>query len=98
MSNTEVEPNLNETKKTIAGTYLCCIESFGALLGTLTSTGDSFRSLQQELGRLQVWAGKSGAHRTGRVSLDHRLRDASRVKRKVLELLNALNEELRAGK
>ncbi|KAJ5431423.1 hypothetical protein N7445_009155 [Penicillium cf. griseofulvum] len=43
-----------------------------------------------ELGRLRVWAANIGAHKTGQSSLDHRLRDASDIKRQILQLLKRL--------
>lgn len=45
---------------------------------------------QDELGRSRVWAANIGAHQTGQSSLDHRLRDASDVKKQVLQLLKRL--------
>jgi hypothetical protein len=45
---------------------------------------------QDELGRLRVWAANIGAHQTGQSSLDYRLRDASDIKRQILQLLKRL--------
>jgi hypothetical protein len=45
---------------------------------------------QDELGRFRVWAANIGAHQTGRSGLDHRLRDASDIKKQILQLLNRL--------
>lgn len=38
-----------------------------------------------------------GAHRTGRVSLDYKLREASHVHAKVIDLLTDLNRSLQEG-
>ncbi|KAI0413521.1 hypothetical protein F5X98DRAFT_366486 [Xylaria grammica] len=51
-------------------------------------------SVQDELSRFKVWAGNMGAHRTGRSSLEYRLRDASHIKSQVLRLLESLRELL----
>ncbi|KAI3322270.1 hypothetical protein HD806DRAFT_144170 [Xylariaceae sp. AK1471] len=51
-------------------------------------------SVQDELSRFKVWAGSIGAHRTGRSSLEYRLRDASHIKSQVLRLLENLSELL----
>lgn len=40
-----------------------------------------------EFGRFKVWSSNIGAHRSGRSSLDYRLRDASHIQKRVLELL-----------
>ena len=53
--------------------------------------------IADELGRLRIWCANIGAHRTGRSSLDFRLRDASNIKRRVLSLLDDLNESLNEG-
>ncbi|KAF8244869.1 ankyrin [Wilcoxina mikolae CBS 423.85] len=51
-------------------------------------------SVREDYGRLRVWAENVGAHRTGRVSLDHRLREATRMKNMVLDLLEDLRSAL----
>ncbi|KAF8536959.1 hypothetical protein BDD12DRAFT_746554, partial [Trichophaea hybrida] len=51
-------------------------------------------SVREDYGRLRVWAENVGAHRTGRVSLDHRLREATRMKNMVLDLLEDLQSAL----
>lgn len=55
-----------------------------------------FQSLQHhdvedEYGRLRVWAGNVSAHRTGRRSLEYRLRDASNLRTTVSNLLQDLS-------
>ncbi|KAI5808622.1 hypothetical protein DFH27DRAFT_233036 [Peziza echinospora] len=51
-------------------------------------------SLRDQIGRFRVWAGTAGAHRLGRVSLDHKLREASHVRERVVSLLDELLELL----
>ncbi|KAF8539019.1 hypothetical protein BDD12DRAFT_116666 [Trichophaea hybrida] len=82
----------------IAPRYLKCVESFKRLLRLLGDSElelvTSLKALQDELGRFRVWGENSGAHRKGRVSLDHRLREATNVKEMVLELLLDLDSDL----
>ena len=44
-----------------------------------------------------MWAGNAGAHRTGRVSLDYRLREASHVYKELTNLLGELTKKLEDG-
>lgn len=87
----------------IASAYSVCIQSFSRLCSLLQvpscefSEQISLLALQDELGRLRVWAGNAGAHRTGRISLDHRLREASHIHGKVIELLQDLDGALKEG-
>ncbi|KAK4182850.1 hypothetical protein QBC35DRAFT_478707 [Podospora australis] len=50
-----------------------------------------------EFSRFKVWAGNIGAHRSGRSSLDYRLRDASNIRAQVINLLEDLAESLNDG-
>ncbi|KAF5546497.1 zinc finger transcription factor ace1 [Fusarium mexicanum] len=50
--------------------------------------------LQNEMSRFKVWSGNIGAHKKGRSSLDHRLRDASHIRNQVVELLEDLRGSL----
>jgi hypothetical protein len=52
---------------------------------------------KDELGRFRIWAGNVGAHRTGRVSLDYRLRDSRDMYEGVTELLDDLKIALQRG-
>lgn len=83
--------------------YWACAQSFDELLGFLVPENDlasqlSSVSLKDELGRLRIWAENAGAHRRGRMSLDYRLREALKVKRQVVNLLEELNNTVRDGK
>lgn len=47
------------------------------------------------LGRFRLWVGNIGAHRKGRSSLDYKLREASHIRDRVIELLQNLKAVLR---
>ena len=73
-----------------------------ALAGTINAStqeelGETARLLVEQLGRFRVWAGSTGAHRVGTMSLDHKLREASHVHNRVIELLQELEEFLIEG-
>lgn len=81
-----------------------CFRSF-AELDAHISSGSQSSSKQMdedgfldELGRLRVWAANIGAHRTGRISLDFRLRDAPHIRTRIQGLLNDLEENIRRSK
>lgn len=54
-------------------------------------------SIRDDCGRFNVWAENVGAHRGDRLSLDHRLREATRMKHMVVRLLEDLIAALRDG-
>jgi hypothetical protein len=47
-------------------------------------------NLNDELGRFRLWCGNVAAHRRGKSSLDHKLREASHIRDRVIELLKSL--------
>jgi hypothetical protein len=47
--------------------------------------------------RFKIWAGNIAAHRKGRRSLEHRLRDAAHLKDEVHSQLAALQDSLQQG-
>ncbi|KAJ3536922.1 hypothetical protein NM208_g6520 [Fusarium decemcellulare] len=80
-----------------------CLGGFQTLLSTLeaeavTTLPDydpsdiSMPMVKDQLGRFKVWSANIGAHRTGRSSLDYRLRDASNIRNQVVKLLQDLSE------
>ncbi|KAF5237772.1 hypothetical protein FANTH_10647 [Fusarium anthophilum] len=90
---------------TIADHVSACLQEFnslcnsptiltGGVLDEGTRSDISLLKLQNELSRFKVWSGNIGAHRKGRSSLDHRLRDASNIREQVVELLEDLRESL----
>jgi hypothetical protein len=54
----------------------------------------SLQRWRDELGRTRIWAANIGAHQTGTMSLDYRLRDASHIKNQTVEILQSLQELL----
>ncbi|EAU32780.1 predicted protein [Aspergillus terreus NIH2624] len=52
----------------------------------------SLRQWEDELGRLRVWSGNIGAHKSGQSSLDYRLRDASHIRDEVIRLLRCMRD------
>ena len=54
-------------------------------------------TVSEQLGRFNMWAGTAGTHRSGKISLDYRLREAPHVHTQVLRLLENLNQALAEG-
>ena len=77
-----------------------CVRSFKILLEQLLERNDDgdlgvqlpARAVQDELGRLHVWAGNIGALQAS--SLDYRLREASQFKQQIARLLQDLRQSL----
>ncbi|KAF8249169.1 hypothetical protein K440DRAFT_660426 [Wilcoxina mikolae CBS 423.85] len=98
-----MESDAAPVRQSIASLCNLCIQSFNQLSKLLSSSDYKFAdqlsqaALEDELGRFRVWVGNSGAHRSGRVSLDHRLREASHVHAKLAELLWDLKKALDEG-
>lgn len=90
------------TKSSIALHYTLCESSFTHLIHLVEASAppqNNFSpNVAEELGRFRVWAGNTGAHRTGRVSLDYRLREASHIHNQVAKLLTDLLTDLEKGK
>jgi hypothetical protein len=93
----------------IADHVSACLQEFNSLCSSPTIWSDGIQDegpqsdisqlkLQNERSRFKVWSGNIGAHRKGRSSLDHRLRDASNIRDQVVELLSDLKESLQDGK
>lgn len=55
------------------------------------------QALYELLERFKMWSGNCGAHRIGRASLDHRLREAPEIHQQVLTLLQDLENALHEG-
>ncbi|KAL8791920.1 MAG: hypothetical protein Q9195_005496 [Heterodermia aff. obscurata] len=90
------------SKSVIASRCRDCSTLFHQLLsaiqGSLSDPLDSYQIteswVQDELGRFRVWLGNVGAHRSGRISLDYRLREAASMRDSVLELLDDLRNNI----
>ncbi|RBA19098.1 hypothetical protein FPRO05_10027 [Fusarium proliferatum] len=94
---------------TIADHVSACLQEFNSLCNSSAIWTDSaldeglqsdisLLKLQNELSRFKVWSGNIGAHKKGRSSLDHRLRDASNIRDQVVELLEDLKDSLKDAK
>jgi hypothetical protein len=88
---------------TIATRTIDCGRSLSRLCDILTSEECKYADqielpvAEDELGRFRVWAGNVGAHRSGRVSLDYRLREARDMREGVCDLLDYLKIILERG-
>ena len=94
------EPNI---RISIRSLYARVINTFTELIQEFGNFKSEFAEeltlddLEDIRGRLFLWAGNSGARRTGHVSLDYKLRYSSQVHDKVTEYLEALNNALCNG-
>jgi hypothetical protein len=77
-----------------------CLEAFQTICESLANAELNIKrklqlgSLSDNLGRFRLWVGNIGAHRKGRSSLDYRLREASHIRLRVIELLQNLKAVL----
>ncbi|OSS47844.1 hypothetical protein B5807_06484 [Epicoccum nigrum] len=79
-----------------------CGRSFLSLAESLRSPSRfadqvASEAILDEFDRFKLWAGNIAAHRKGRRSLEHRLRDASQLKAETLSLLTSLSKALNHG-
>ncbi|RPB26488.1 hypothetical protein L211DRAFT_680078 [Terfezia boudieri ATCC MYA-4762] len=91
--------------KLIASCYQSCIRVFQRLNNelhtarttALMSTEQLQRtqmSLCEQFERFKLWAGNAGAHRSGRMSLDYRMREALHIHSQVVQLLEDMEHAL----
>jgi hypothetical protein len=91
---------LEQQKNSIATHVHNCLDGFQKACDGLIKAEQRIRnklpfsSLTDELGRFKLWSGNAGAHRRGRASLDYKLREASHIKDRVIELLQNLRSVL----
>ncbi len=88
----------------IAATGLLCVKYFNRLTEVLQASDHSRKfephisavAIQDEFGRFKVWAANNGALQpvSRSPSLEHRLREAPKVKDHVIKLLRDLNHSL----
>jgi hypothetical protein len=91
---------------TIAERVAICLDGFKGLSAAAAQVTGSRATkyssvlplVPDQFGRFKVWSGNIGAHRSGRGSLDYRLRDASHLQNHFLDLLNDLSEALSNGR
>ena len=85
---------------TIAAQIPNCSRSFRRLLSALADSEERYGShlslsVADQIGRFRVWTQNIGAHRrSGKSSLDYRLRDASHIKNRVIRYLKDLDSQL----
>ena len=97
---TEVRPSNKPREVDIATSVEVCSRSFTTLLSILedpasgASENLSPSALRDEFGRFKIWVGNIAEHRRDRRSLEYRLRDASHIKERTLEILEGLNNAL----
>ena len=83
----------------ISAILISCLKSFIQLQKRVEQPDYNEREVSSvswgdELGRLRIWAANIGAHQTGQLSLDFRLRDASHISNQITKLLQDLNRSL----
>ena len=90
-----------EESALIAYEVQSCFTGFQKACSSLTQADMAIKrkippgSLSDELGRFRLWCGNIAAHRRGKGSLDYKLREASHIRDRVLELLQNLVIALR---
>ena len=82
----------------IAVVVIDCLKKLKSLIlsDKLERYGSEVREARwkDELGRLRVWAANIGAHQTGNLSLDHRLREATHIRVQTMRVLQRLQRVL----
>lgn len=89
-----------ESSNQIAPLVNTCLKEFRELIAALEDESNYKDSLVDTLGRFRIWAGNVSAHRTGRRSLQFRLRDSSELADSVVRYVGdiiSLIGELRTG-
>ncbi|KAI1741245.1 hypothetical protein F4680DRAFT_416205 [Xylaria scruposa] len=70
------------------------IKTFETLIEPSDSQFVWAQTISDQFSKFKLWAGNIGAHRTGRSSLDYRLRDSSHLHTQVMRLLDDINTSL----
>ncbi|KAF5009974.1 hypothetical protein FDECE_3835 [Fusarium decemcellulare] len=80
----------------IASNVRIVFQSFRTLFNTATSedNAEDLSTFEEESTRFKMWAGNLGAHQSGRVSLDYRLREALHLQEQVVYLLKDISDSL----
>lgn len=101
-----VSPSSSETENSISKKVVSCMPAFKLLLAVAEASEQQNHSLGQissewvkdKFDRFKLWSQNIGAHRTGRSSLDYRLRDASNLRKQAIDLVGDLAQTLEDGK
>lgn len=96
MEEPSIRINIRSLYARVISTFMRLIKEFANFKSEFAEEL-TLDELEDVRGRLLLWAGNSGAHRTGRVSLDYKLRCSSQVHDKVTEYLGALDNALCNG-
>ncbi|OAK95358.1 hypothetical protein IQ06DRAFT_207180, partial [Phaeosphaeriaceae sp. SRC1lsM3a] len=78
-----------------------CLDGFHGVCSEFVNADRAVRNkvppgtFHDAFGRFRLWVGNIGAHRKGRASLDYKLREASHIRDRVIELLQNLETVLR---
>lgn len=91
-------------RESISSLFKRVVAAFSLLQTALREAGSPIidqvppSAVEDELARFRLWAGNAGAHRKGRVSLDHKLRFATHLHDQVTDFLRQLIGSLDSGK
>lgn len=94
-------------ENSIAKTVRSCMRAFQSLSAAVLEASEqqdhSLGEMNSEwakdkFDRFKLWSQNIGAHRSGRSSLDYRLRDASNLKKQAIDLVGDLAQALEDGK
>lgn len=98
------EINAGDTPTSIVSLYCISVDKFERVVSASLDTSEHENSLpsieiEDQLGRLRVWAGTCGAYRAqdDHLSLDYRLRKAPELHRLIRDHFNDLNNALTDG-
>ncbi|KAF2470023.1 uncharacterized protein BDR25DRAFT_36073 [Lindgomyces ingoldianus] len=89
-------PSGPEDLSSIATHVRACFAGFQQACSSLAQANVAIKckiprgSISDELGRFRLWCANLAAHRKGKSSLDYKLREASHIKDRVIELLQSL--------
>lgn len=80
-----------------------CLSSFKRMLASIIEKEPELSheitssEVSDTIGRFRVWRSNIGAHKTGRSSLEYRLRDASHIRERAQALLQSLIDFIKDG-
>lgn len=102
-----VSPSAGGANDSISKRVKSCIPAFESLSAAVAEASKqqnhclgqiSSEWVKDNFDRFKLWSQNIGAHRTGRSSLDYRLRDASNLRKQAVDLVGDLVQALEDGK
>jgi len=90
-----------EDSALIANHVQLCFAGFEKLCLSLAKADTAIKckvapfNVNDEIGKFRLWCGNIAAHRRGRSSLDYKLREASHIRDRILDLLRSLESIIR---